>query len=110
MPCSDHAVLLKATAQHGRAVALRRTAWSEHGIGMASVNHTRPHCVNEMGKTFYTLSGTAWARHAMCELAFSLQLLVQRGFRIETPQLENRSEQQVSSPKQMLLNLKANET
>jgi len=30
-------------------VALRRTAWSEHG--MASVNQTRPHCVNQMGKT-----------------------------------------------------------
>jgi hypothetical protein len=39
------------------AVALRRTAWSEHG--MASVNQTRPHCVNLMGKTFLTLSGTA---------------------------------------------------
>jgi hypothetical protein len=38
MPCSDHAVLLKATARpslDGRAVALRRTAWSEHGMGMA---------------------------------------------------------------------------
>ena len=31
------------------AVALSRTVWSEHG--MASVNHTRPHCVNQMGKT-----------------------------------------------------------
>jgi hypothetical protein len=31
------------------AVALRRTAWSEHG--MASVNHTRPHYINQMGKT-----------------------------------------------------------
>jgi len=31
------------------AVALRRTAWSERG--MASVNQTRPHCVNQMGKT-----------------------------------------------------------
>jgi len=31
------------------AVALRRTAWSEHGT--ASVNQTRPHCVNQMGKT-----------------------------------------------------------
>jgi len=25
-------------------------AW--HGLGMASVSQTRPHCVNEMGKTF----------------------------------------------------------
>jgi hypothetical protein len=30
------------------AVALRRTAWSERG--MASVNQTRPYCVNQMGK------------------------------------------------------------
>jgi hypothetical protein len=31
------------------AVALRRTAWSEHG--MTSVYQTRPHCVNQTGKT-----------------------------------------------------------
>jgi len=31
------------------AVALRRTAWSEHG--MASVNQTRLHSVNQMEKT-----------------------------------------------------------
>jgi len=30
-------------------MASRRTAWSEHS--MASVNQTRPHCVNQMGKT-----------------------------------------------------------
>jgi hypothetical protein len=30
------------------AVALRRTAWSEHG--MASVNQARLHCVNQMGE------------------------------------------------------------
>jgi hypothetical protein len=30
-------------------VALKRTAWSEYR--MASVNQTRPHCVNQMGKT-----------------------------------------------------------
>jgi hypothetical protein len=41
------------------AVALRRTAWSEHGMGaawawhgVASVNQTRPHCVNHVGDTF----------------------------------------------------------
>ena len=70
MPCSDHAVLLKARAQpslDGRAVALRRTAWSEHG--MASVNQTRPYCVNQMGTTHSKPlaarhgRGTAWARH-----------------------------------------------
>ena len=36
---------------------------------MASVNQTRPHCVNQMGKTHYKLlaarhgRGTAWGRH-----------------------------------------------
>jgi hypothetical protein len=48
-------------------------AW--HGRGMASVNQTRPHCVNQMGKTHSKLfavrhgRGTAWTRHAMCESA-----------------------------------------
>jgi hypothetical protein len=48
-------------------------AW--HGHGMASVNHIRPHCVNQMGKTHSKPlaarhgRGTAWARHAMCESA-----------------------------------------
>ena len=61
MPCSDHAVLLKATA------------WSEHG--MASVNQTQRHCVNQIGKTHSKPlaarhgRGTTWARHAMCESA-----------------------------------------
>ena len=40
------------------AVAWRRKAWSEHGRGaawhgMASVNQTRPHCVNK------------WERHIL---------------------------------------------
>jgi hypothetical protein len=44
---------------------------------MACVNQTRPHCVNQMGKTHSNPlasrhgRGTAWARHAMCESAFS---------------------------------------
>ena len=51
-------------------------AW--HGRGMASVNQTRPHCVNQMGKTHSKPlaarhgRGTAWARHAMCESAFTV--------------------------------------
>jgi hypothetical protein len=85
MPCSDYAVLLKATAQYGRretavlCCGLEENgmvgAW--HGHGMASVNQTRPHCVNQMGNTHSkTLAarhgrGTAWARHAMCESALS---------------------------------------
>jgi len=52
-------------------------AW--HGRGMAHVNQTRPHCVNQMGKTHKPLAawherGTAWARHAMCESAFNIVL------------------------------------
>ena len=88
MPSSDHAVLLKATALHGRLSTamlccdLEKNgmvrAW--HGCGMASVNQTRPHCVNQMGKTHSKHlgarhgRGTAWARHVMCESAFFLLL------------------------------------
>ena len=42
-------------------------AW--HGHGMASVNQTRPHCVNQMGKTHSKSlaarhgRGAAWAGH-----------------------------------------------
>ena len=91
MPCSDHAILLKAIAQDGRgetAVLCRGLekngmvgAW--HGFGMASVNQTRPHCVNQMGKTYSKPlgarhgmagdgMGAAWAMHAMCESVFSV--------------------------------------
>jgi hypothetical protein len=51
-------------------------AWARHGHGMAGVNQTRPHCVNQMGKTRSKPlaarhgRGTAWARHALCESAF----------------------------------------
>ena len=44
-------------------------AWHGHGHGVASVNQTRPHCVNQMGKThskpLAARNGrwTAWARH-----------------------------------------------
>ena len=77
MPCTDHVVLLKATTQHGhlsKAVlccGLEKNgmfgAW--HGHGVASVNQTRPHCVNQMGKTHSKplaarkCKGTTWARH-----------------------------------------------
>ena len=77
MLCSDHAVLLKATAQHGRistavlCCGLEKNgmvgAWNGHG--MASVNQTRPHCVNQMEKTHSKPlaarhgRGTAWAQH-----------------------------------------------
>ena len=71
------AVLLKATAQHSRlsttvlCCGLEKNgmvgAW--HGHGMASVNQTRPHCVNQIGKTHSKPLearhdwGMAWARH-----------------------------------------------
>jgi hypothetical protein len=85
MPCSDHAVLLKVTAQHGRretamlCCGLEKNgmvrAW--HVRGMASVNQALPHFVNQMGKTHSKPlaarhgRGTAWARHAMCESVFN---------------------------------------
>ena len=53
-----------------------------HGYGMTSVNQTRPHCLNQMGKIHSkNLSGTewqgngmgaAWAWHAMCKSAFRI--------------------------------------
>jgi len=48
------------------------------GRDMASVNQTRPHCVNHMGKTHskplavWNGKGTAWEGHAMCESALIL--------------------------------------
>ena len=62
----------KSRTRAGSPQAVSR-AW--HGRGMASVNQTRPHCVNQMGKTHYKPlaarhdRGTAWALHAMCESA-----------------------------------------
>ena len=51
---------------------------------MAGVNQTRPHCVNQMGKTHSKPlaarhgRGTAWARNAMCESALRPALYVAR--------------------------------
>jgi hypothetical protein len=53
-------------------------AW--HGRGMASVNQTRQHRVNQMGKAHSKPfaarhgRGTAWTRHAMCEFALIVLL------------------------------------
>ena len=53
-------------------------AW--HGHGMENVNQTRPHCVNQMGKTHSEPlaarhgRGTAWALYAMCESALTGQI------------------------------------
>jgi hypothetical protein len=70
MPCC--AVSLRSLFQS------RSTAWARQGHCVACVNQTRSHCVNQMGKTQSKplaarhVRGTAWARHAMCELAFSV--------------------------------------
>ena len=76
MPCSNHAVLLKGAAQHGRRETALLCCGLEygmvgawHGHDMASVNQTRPHCENQMGKTHSKHlvarhgRGTACARH-----------------------------------------------
>jgi hypothetical protein len=85
MPRPCHALTMPfiSRPQHGRretAVLCRGLekngmvrAW--YGRRMASVNQTRPHCVNQMGKTHSKPlaarhgRGRAWARHAMCESA-----------------------------------------
>ena len=65
------AVLWSWEERHGRSMA-----WH----GMTSVNQTRPHCVNQMGKTHSKLlvarhgRGTAWERHAMCKSALTVQI------------------------------------
>jgi RecB family exonuclease len=66
---SPKAVLCRGLEKNGMVRA-------GHGRGMASVNQTRPHCVNQMRKAHSKPlaarhgRGTAWARHAMCESAF----------------------------------------
>jgi len=57
-------------------------AWTQQGHGMASVNQTRPHYVNQRGKKHSKPlaarhgRGMAWARYAMCESALRKQALV----------------------------------
>ena len=101
LPCHAHAMLrpchfFEVTAQHGRlskavlCCGLEKNgmvgAW--HWQGIASVNQTRPRCVNQMGKTHskYLAAGhgtagerhghgmgAAWERHAVCESALILK-------------------------------------
>jgi hypothetical protein len=69
MPCHAHAALCRG---------LEKSLSERHDRGMAFVNQSRPHSVNQMGKTkskplaAWHGRGTAWARHGMCELAFKL--------------------------------------
>jgi hypothetical protein len=64
------AVLCRGLEKNGMVVA-------GYGRGKASVKQTQPHCLNQMEKTHSKPlaaqhgSGTAWARHAMCESAFN---------------------------------------
>ena len=57
-------------------------AWARHGHGMASVNQTRPHCVNQMGKKHSKSlvvrhgRGTAWVRHGHGMLCVNRPLLI----------------------------------
>ena len=70
MPLTCHALTMPWPWEEGMV-----RAWQ--GRGMAGVNQTRPHCVNQMGKTHSRSlaarygRGTAWARHAMCESALN---------------------------------------
>jgi hypothetical protein len=84
-PCRSNATLCRGlerllSERHGRGMAGER-----HRNGMACVNQTRPHCVNEMGKTqskplaerhgMWVLAfNAAGKRHGMCELALSVNI------------------------------------
>ena len=67
MPCSDHAVLLKTTAQHGRLSTAVLCCGLEKN-GMVGAWHgkcesdTVALCKSNGKDTFQTLRGTAWAR------------------------------------------------
>ena len=77
LPCHAPTMPFFSRPQHGRretavlCCGLENNgmvgAW--HGHGMTSVNQTRPHCVNQMGKAHSKplavrhCRGTAWARH-----------------------------------------------
>ena len=74
MPCSDHAVRLKATAQHDRRKMAVLWPWEErHGRSMAWQVWIRHGRTVQIKWERYILNpqphGTAWARHAMCEYA-----------------------------------------
>ena len=74
LPCRAHAMLRPC-----RGLEKNGMVGTWHGRGMANVNQARPRCVNQMGKTHSKPlaarhgRGTAWARHAMYESAFTSQ-------------------------------------
>jgi hypothetical protein len=73
VPCRGLEKLL--SERHGCGIAM-----AQHGHGMACVNQTQLHCVNQMGKTqskpLVAWHGRemAWERCGMCELAFRMSL------------------------------------
>ena len=80
-----HAMLRPCNSSQGHStarlcctVALRRTTYSERG--MASVNQTWLHCVNQMRKIYSKPlaarhgRGMAWERHAICESALIMPI------------------------------------
>jgi hypothetical protein len=82
---------------------------TRHGRGMASVNQTRSHCVNQMGKTHSKPlaarhgRGTTWARQAMCESAFTV--LFSCNYKIRCNYVCGRPTRTGSGPGDFFLNL-----
>jgi hypothetical protein len=76
MPCHANAVPMPrcSVALRSRFLNGMFVAW--HGLEMACVNQTRPHCVNQMGKTqskpLAAGHGMSGEQHDMCELAFGV--------------------------------------
>jgi hypothetical protein len=66
IPCRSHAALCRGLERLHSERHSHGMAWERHGRGMACVNQTRPHCVNQMRNTqSKTLAerhgrGTAW--------------------------------------------------
>ena len=104
LPCHAHAMLRPCRSSQGHSTARpsrdgRTVPWpwengmirAWHGRGMASVNQTRPHCVNQMGKTYSKPlaarhgRGTAWARYGHGILCVNRPLVCPFGLCTVTP-------------------------
>jgi hypothetical protein len=76
-PCRAYAALCRGLVKSVSERLGRGMARTRHGHGMACVNQTRPHCVNQMGRhnlnPFWHGMGAAWERHSMCDLVFTRQ-------------------------------------
>jgi hypothetical protein len=81
-PCRDPAVALRGRFQNGIFVA-----WQ--GNGMVCVNQTRPHCVNQVGKTqFKPLP----ERHGLCKSALTVTFMVNYVYAREFSTVEIRTQ------------------